>query len=593
MLEKQESPEKDQLSSKDSSNLKLSHDAVLMLASQQPLRDWSQLSTQKSELPLLILTADHRGDKNTHSFNKTTTATHEHNHKEIHEHYEHGDKHKTENRGQTDDTVYELNWRGKKISLKTCDGVPSQFKDENGKEWTSPDGKSWTRENSDGIDAWQGQIKFDSEKQELKISNLYGLETTYKADGSQSIQFQTKDGDTVSQTKYADGRQEIKNKNEVWTSNDGKSWSNGQQLLVSDMQIDAYGRLLHHDQNGKEIYESQSAQQDKINEKMQELSQKYNVRFGKAGELITQDDDKTNKKLELRMPTAEELKVIESILPKYAHVARKNGTDFGGLKFNFVTPNGEGAKVTEHGWHEGGKNPSISFAPRDAAKTNGWDGLEGTALHEIAHQLQEVRWKDNAGEEHVPKKVEDFFGYKKVMPPLTSAAEGTYRLSDKEGKQWQYESVSNKDEEQEELWMPVKNGKVQKDSELGISEEQLRNRMADNKKPATDYFFHPQEAHAEAMALMLFDAKTLWQKNPDLYNATKKWDQEDINYRYGFQKNAAGEQIPRMIRDIDRNLVPNTDESRKRIHEWEKTWQSQKAEKHATLPSRGRCACHA
>src|SRR6185295_10762284 len=102
------------------------------------------------------------------------------------------------------------------------------------------------------------------------------------------------------------------------------------------------------DEKGNEKTERQSAETASIHEKMAQLQKKFNINFGEAGTQIEEKDSK--KILDLRPPTAAELNVLENALTKFAHLARKNGSDFEGLKFHFISAKGNGVSVSEHGW---------------------------------------------------------------------------------------------------------------------------------------------------------------------------------------------------------------------------------------------------
>ena len=487
-----------------------------------------------------------------------------------------------------------LEWRGNKISLETKDGVPSYYQDASGNSWKSKDGRAWTRE-GEGTVTRQGTVQFDKDSGQIREENPYGLSTSYKDDGSLTQSFKTADGREISLTKNADGSQLLNDGDKLWQSADGKNWTSGSETKQTEYKIDEFGRLSSKDSTGKEVSERQSAEAQSITQKMAKLEKQYKIKFGRPGEQIDYADSKDEThKVDLRMPTAEELKVIDEGLQKYSHVAKKNGKDFEGLQFNFISGEGKGSLITEHAWHDGGKDPSINFGPLDAARTRGWDGLEGTFLHEMAHQLQEIRWRDKEGNETVPRNVERFFGYEKVMPPHTKGEEGTYRVSDRDGKKYQYEKISE-DGKETERWMPVVNGKVSNSPAEGLSDAEMRQRMPDEKRPSTDYFFHPQEAHAETIAMYLHLPERLHSVNPSLYEATKKWDQADINYRHGFTTTKDGMHVPKMMRGADGNVVANTAENRKAVREREVEWRSKaKSEQAAALPHVARrCACHA
>lgn len=482
-------------------------------------------------------------------------------------------------------------WKGHTFKLTTEDDVPRAFTDQYGKEWESSDGKGWRRKGPVNRETFQGRISLDIQKGQLLLESPYGRQDIYKSDGSSTNNFKNSEGLEISHTKYADGSQKVSDGTRLFVSTDGLNWRSDAETRKGEFQIDENARLLFKGADGLIKEEQQSLQTDKIVQRMTNLEKQFGIKLGRPPEVTYPDDEEKNP-VGMRLPTLEELDVVKEVLTKYAHVAKKQGSNFEGLKINFVSSMGKGKDIDEHAWHDGGENPSISIGPRDFEKARGWSGLEGTLLHEMAHQLQEIRWKDRHGNETVPRDLERFFAYQKVMPPLTKEEDGTYRITDIEGKKWQYEKVTV-DGEEVEKWMPIKNGKVSTNPQDGIDDAQMWNRLPEERRPATDYFFHPQEAHAEAMAMFLYRPKMLYDQNPHLYKSVKKWDQQDINYRYGFMKTPDGKQFAKMIRGADGNVVPNTSENRQAVKDQENGWSSQpRSAELNELKTRQRCSCH-
>jgi hypothetical protein len=467
-----------------------------------------------------------------------------------------------------------LEWNGKEIQLRTRDGVPDYFKDAEGKEWVSNDGEGWTKKDGPITETFRSKITFDENKQELKLENPFGNSTVFKTDGSMSTSFKTRDGQEVSMSKTADGKQFINDGKRNWTSADGKNWTSGADQKQGNYEIDENSRLLLTDASGKEKVEKQSEQAQSLNEKMDELENRFHIKLGRPGDKPVYSEDKRKVAFDVRLPTQEELKVTEEVLSKFAHVAKKNGKDFEGLQINFAASKGVGLTFDEHGWHDeakDGKPSTIGIAPRDFAQTRGYDGMEGTLLHEMTHQLQELEWIDKEHNEKVPPDIEKFFGFQHVKPPATKEEEGTYRLTDSQGRKWQWENKDGKVDD-DAMWYPVENGKIVHDDDRALSEKEMRKELPPEKRPATDYFFNPAETHAEAISMYLFDRRMLHGINKPLYEAVKKWDQRDINYRYGFDKRADGQIVAKMIRGADGNVVPNTSENRRAVKELEDSW---------------------
>lgn len=502
--------------------------------------------------------------------------------------FDHSDKNKDSSQPRAIEERH-TTWRGKDVSLTLKDGVAVRYKDGDGTVWTSDDGKGWLRE-SDGILGRQAKISFGDNG--VSEDSPYGVTKTYSSDGALTQSFKTASGENVSLKQNADGSQVLSDGGKNWVSSDGKNWSNGTEQKQAEYRIDENGRLFAKKMDGVESTEKSSERFEEINNRINELSSKYNIKFGKPPEQIKhEDEDPADKKLDLRYPTMDELNVLEEGLKRYAHIAKKNGTDFEGLRFNWVASNEKSVEVTEHGWHDGGENPSISFAPKDAAKTFGWDGYEGTLIHELGHQLQELRWKDKNGDERVPPVIPRFFGFE---PAGRKGSENldVYNIIDREGRRWQSTEVTYNDVT-DDRWMPVRNGKVSTNPAESISNSEMRARIPDDRKPASDYFPHPDEAHAETLAMLFLDSRRLYHINPKLHAATKSWDQSDINHRFGFKQDEHGWTVPKMIRGTDGSLVQNTPENRKQISATEERWKHEPKETFAPVPhSDRRCNCH-
>lgn len=509
-----------------------------------------------------------------------------------HDRYEHkGDKiHPHGPKDAVENKTFE--WGGKELRLRTRDGIPEYFKDADGNEWNSNDGNGWSKKDGLRSETFQAKISFDENTVELSLEKPFGSRTVFRNDGSLITSFSSSDGQQVSISKDAAGKQILHDGEKTWESSDGKNWKSGAEHREGQYQIEENGRLIFTDALGKERVEKQSETAQAINEKMDDLEKRFNIKMGRPGDkpIYTEDDKQVT--FDLRLPTMDELKVTEDVLKKFAHVAKKNGTDFEGLRLNFAASKGNALGFDEHGWHDeakDGKPPSIGIAPRDFAQTRGYDGMEGTLLHEFTHQLQELEWIDRRHREKVPRDIERFFGFDKVMPPVTKDEEGTYRLTDSQGKKWQYENSQGKVDD-DASWYPVDKDKVVHDDARAIDDKQMRQKLAPERRPATDYFFNPAETHAEAISMYLFERKMLHDTNSALYESVKKWDQRDINYRYGFNTREDGQIVAKMIRSADGHVVPNTSENRRAVRELEDSFASSAVAKVPPLISGHRCS---
>lgn len=303
--------------------------------------------------------------------------------------------------------------------------------------------------------------------------------------------------------------------------------------------------------------------------RIQAISDKYNVKIAGPGETA---EYKSNIEVALRLPNSKELDVIESVLEKYSHISKKRQDgkiDFEGLRIGFAALS-ESARIKAMGWHDSASKPAgIYFAPKNDSV--GRQGLESTALHEFAHQLQNLLWDDGQGNEDPPESFLKFFGFEEVPAAKSKMENGTYRLTDKHGQVWQHEDLGVDECDQDDYWYPVKNGEVQLDNGKAIVDEELRNRLPESKKPATSYFPDPSETHAEALAMLLFDRKMLFARNRQLYELMKVLDQKDIDRRFGVEK-ARERKEPFMIRNLEGKIVPNTMQEQSRLKNAERNW---------------------
>ena len=446
-----------------------------------------------------------------------------------------------------------IRWRDREIILRTQDGTATFFRDKDGRQWTSADGQKWTENGTDA--SWHGNISIDQEGNLRTLNSSWGVNTTLTHDGNLSTSFTTSGGKLVSIDQKPDGTQTLTDGNKIWTSADGKTWKSGRELQKGEMHIDEYGRLRKSVGRG-EISVTTSAETQSISRTMWRMENQYNVKFMLPGSMVEYSDEKKTK-VPMRMPTSDELKVIENVLDKFSHLSvEKNKTDFDGFRIGFTAFKGRGKEVNVAGWYDNSPE-GVYFGPYVLKEARGVKGLEGVALHELSHELQNSLWK----EDEVPKKILDFFGYEMApKKPEKKDEEPSYRIKDKDGNQWQY--LLTKADDADGVWLPVKDGVQTTDLSQGITDRQMRELLPLARRPASEYFYDPAEAHAEALALFLNAPITLYDSNPSLYYAVKSWDQDDINRKYKPSKAANGSEIPKMIRSFDGKIVPNTDENR-------------------------------
>ncbi len=474
-----------------------------------------------------------------------------------------------------------VKWGAQSITLRSEKGINVYFKDGTN-EWESKDGTTWIKKGSDGHVSWRGTVRIDDKDNFIEQGTAFGITKTRSTDGRMTRAITTSDGKEVSLTTFADGIREFKGQS-TWRSQDGINWTSGSNTWTGELRLDENGILWRErrDLAGSDRWDTpyRSAESQRIKERMQELSDKYKVSFGAAGTEMdyqhsdAETDTTVTLKISLRLPAMAELETLQECLDKYAHLAPRtdNGRDFGGMRYNFISHNGDGKKVGLWGWYHSSKDgiPQIFFGPGNSRMTRGWEALEGTALHEIAHHLQHNRWNGPGGKE-VPATVRDFFGWK------LDAASGKFRLDDKDGNLWERDQIRMKDTATGKWyytgrWYPVVNDTVIKEASRARTNRQMFDNIPDDRKPCTQYFTHPQEAHAEAVAMLLHNPRLLSDRNKKLYEATRQWDQADINSRFGVLRQD-GKDVPRMMRGADGKIVPNNDDNRKKVQDMHESW---------------------
>jgi hypothetical protein len=466
------------------------------------------------------------------------------------------------------------------ITLTTKDGVGVYYKD--GKEeWDSKDGKLWIRRGTNGIGLWRGSIEIDKDGSVVETGEASGVKYVRNRDGSSSKCITTAKGDELSLTTNKDGSQTFKGTTGTWTSNDGLNWKNGEKTFAGRLGIDASGRYWRQAAGNDKIeYAERSAENKKVLDKMNEMEKKYNISFGTPGQEIeyeyrdAEQDKYIKTKVNYRFPTSGELDILDKSLTQFGHLAATpDGLDYKGLKFNFISANGEGYRASLYGWYNSQKEgvSQITFAPRNGLKNpEDWEGLRGTALHEIAHHLQYKLWDKGSGKE-TPKSVLDAFNFQH------DAASGNYRLKDKDGNLWERHEIRSKDKDTgkwgyRDRYYPVISGAVVKEEGRARTTQEMRDSLPRDKKPCTNYFTYPTEAHAEALSMYLFDRRMLWEKNAKLYQSTKAWDQGDIDRRYGLKLTKEGAWVPNYIRGVDGGIVENKEENARKVREMEESW---------------------
>jgi hypothetical protein len=315
-------------------------------------------------------------------------------------------------------------------------------------------------------------------------------------------------------------------------------------------------------------------------DRMRQMEREYNVRFTPAAQTI---ESPSAGKVQTRNPTIAELDQLEKAMKRFYHLSSddRGKPNFRGLRFDFVDTSTEAGKnVRELGWYQ---NSRIGFG-RPMPLT-GEHGFDSVAVHELVHHVQ--AWR--AANTEVSGEIRRFFGFEQHR--LANGKE-VNRLRDRDGNFWEF----REDEQtKKDVWMPVENGRVNTDPARRRTNEQMRDNLPPHRQPASHYFDNPEEAHAEALTLLLRDRKTLFDRNPDLYYASKRWDQKDIDMKFGWRTQPDGTRLSRMMRNAEGIIVPNTPENRAALTAHELTFGPASAASRR-VPPKGHesriCSCH-
>lgn len=297
-------------------------------------------------------------------------------------------------------------------------------------------------------------------------------------------------------------------------------------------------------------------------EKVKELEETYNVDFAEDGEKL----ENNNHQATMTTPTLGELAAVEQSLRRStANLDTRSGKPlkiFIGDKGQDTTEDAGNAFV----------DGSILMEYQDNL-TN----LTNVTVHELAHVGQLEQFEDfDMSPEYANR-----LGWTKLG--------NDFLLRDKEGGLWK-RAPGNSDDENEtnnqDTWMRVDaegnpaNSKGERtdqswnpfdhgeDSAQVVSQETMIEMM--EVAPATGYIKNPIEMGADLLTEFRKDSSSrsrINEKSPATYELAKQLDQEQVNSEFGTEN---GE--PRMIRNQDGILVPNTPQSRQLIADWESTF---------------------
>lgn len=438
-------------------------------------------------------------------------------------------------------------------------GMPTEFKDKGG-EWSSKDGKNWENK-----------------------------ETKEKKSGSPSV------------SEY--GKFEFKPDSKEINNDKGNPKEKGDSTVAKSAQLERIHQMKDALSKRFGIKFAQPGEKDPM-AGMGEGGQAEGSGDGKMppmgkplkdGEVDPQNDRRPGE------PTESELKTLGGILEKTRHenykdmkiwFMQRGGTEPGRMaEYAPKLPGDEGPGGNPAPGQEGHKHSGnccgrggekgvekhnghliVNPMARQMEGTN--EAFERTGLHELAHHEQPNKFGKMGphmlGKDSTPesRKMAEDMGWKWSEKSKAPAME------DKQGKLWVFkERKPGPDGRHGDSYWTPEGGK---EPGKRISSEEMRDRA--KVRPSSNYFDNPHETHAEALALYRIGERDqfkggrryLAQDSPQLYDATKKYDQKVLDSSFG--KHLNGES--KMIRSIDGTIVENTPEARRAVEERERLWRA-------------------
>lgn len=449
-----------------------------------------------------------------------------------------------------------------------ADGKPFAVRDHLG-EWNSTDGGTTWKTGEPNFRVRRGEVSIDSKGVYTFNNDDYGVQSKFLPDGTSSRQIKTPSGETYSVQRNQQGVPiSFSAPSGNWRG-DGANWINETtgEKRAGRVNLTEHGEFRFESKTEKTIV--QSPQLERIKSLESELSQKYGIKFGKAGEQIPDGEGAING-----VPTEAELKVLDDVVKKTNH------ENYQGMKIWFVRPNenkenyfgyygnesnnGKGSHSCSGGCaHSNGTartaGGDMVVLPKARQEPRGTEGLEGTLLHEFVHHEQGQRYGHQTqwgGRNSTPEARELAGRLGWVYNPALKE----HLLLDQNGGQWRYDE--NKDN-----WFKHRGANTSE----RLTNQQMKERAL--IKPISDYFPYPYEHHAEGLAMFRMgvgedpkagDRRTLAQTSPELYKIIKQHDQEAIDRKHGGDS--------KEIRDLNGHLIPNTENNRRRILEAERAW---------------------
>lgn len=485
------------------------------------------------------------------------------------------------------------------VQITSRNGVATNIRDHLGL-WTSEDGRTWTtgephyrvRRGSAQIDA-TGTYSFHNED--------YGVRTSLSPDGTTRREV-TIGGVTYSHTRNAMGEPvAFTDERGQWTMQ-GNRWvhEDGVQQREGDVDLTSFGRFSFRPRDGSDGQTRVTEQLREIQALTRQIEERFRLRIAPEGAQRV-DYRATNI---AGTPTLRELQVLQSVLERSPVRDYENRMTVWFIRPDEMRPGNaqshmghlasENSPRRDHSCDNCGRHGLVRdgnhmvIMPSARQTPEGFNGLEGTVIHELVHYEQSrffVRGNEGwgTGRQRTPEieQIVNDLGWRFWSGRAENGrAVERSALIDRQNNHW----VSNTDREGNTTWRRVVGGVLQNgrlvggqvssrnDSEHRLNNEQMAERAA--VPQGTGYFIEPDETLANLFAMFRVSTasatenrRTLAVNHPQLYATVRRLDQEFINR--GLRRDA---RQPELVRDLEGRIVPNTSEVSREIRESEMQW---------------------